>query len=149
MKILLNISLLILAFGMAAKAQTNSKIKLVELSKVSRGYEEHISISPDSLHVSIDNHRGQKPAINFLRKVTAEEWTNLSNVISNLTLKDLPSLPSPTMKRASDGAMHATITITTADGKSYAHGYDDENPHEALKPLLKQLRAISGAEEKP
>jgi hypothetical protein len=39
--------------------------------------------------------------------------------------------------------MHATITIYTKGGSAYAHGYDDENPHEALRPLRKAIREIS------
>jgi hypothetical protein len=146
MKTILCICVLLFS-GVLAGAQPADAVREIELSKVSRGYEEHIRITADSLHVFTEGRTGNKPSKNFSRKVMAEEWAAFVKTIKALSLKDLPALPSPTMKRAQDAAMHSTITIQTADGRSFAHGYDDEDPHQALKPLLKQIRALSGAQE--
>jgi hypothetical protein len=128
-------------------AQKNPEIKQVEFSKVSRGYEEHVRINPDSVHVFVHDIRGDKAAVKFARKVDDAEWVELVKTTKGLKFKDIDGLPSPTMKRASDAAMHGTLTITTGEDKSFAHGFDDENPHDSLKPLLKAVKEISGRKE--
>lgn len=133
---------MVFVFGTASKCQQDPAIREIELTKVSRGYGEHIRINPDSLHVLIENRRGNNPSESHARKITKDEWTTLIKTIQDVPLKDIPALTSPTMKRASDGAMHATITIYTTDEKSYSHGYDDEDPHKALQPLRKAIRAL-------
>jgi hypothetical protein len=133
---------MVFAFGTASKCQQDPAIREIELSKVSRGYAEHIRINPDSLHVLTENRKGNNPPESYSRKITKEEWTALIKIIQDIPLKDIPALTSPTMKRASDGAMHATITVYTTDEKSYSHGYDDEDPHKALQPLRKAIREL-------
>jgi hypothetical protein len=98
--------------------------------------------------VRIDNRKSEKPSQSFSRKITADEWTALVNMAKEIKLKDIPALVAPTMKRASDAAMHATLTVSTEDGKSYSHGYDDENPHEALQPLRKAIRELSNQKQR-
>lgn len=127
----------------------SAEVREVELSKVSRGYEEHIRITPDSLHVFTENKMGEKAVKDFSRKVSEKEWTRLVEIIRIRPVKELHDLPSPTMKRAHDAAMHSTITIHLADGTSVTHGYDDENPHGAFVPLLKEIRTLSSVPGKP
>jgi hypothetical protein len=147
MKNILTISVCLLVFGTASKCQTNQSVREIELSKISRGYEEHIRVDADSLHVLIENRKSEKPSQSFSRKITTDEWATLVSIVKEIKLKDMPALVAPTMKRASDGAMHATLTVNTEDGKSYSHGYDDEDPHEALQPLRKAIRElVSGTE---
>lgn len=129
-------------------AQSN-EVREIELSKVSRGYEEHIRITPDSLYVFTENRMGEKPVTDFSRKVSEKEWTRLVEIVRIRPVKELRDLPSPTMKRAHDAAMHSTITIHMGDGTSVTHGYDDENPHSAFVPLLKEIRTISSVPGKP
>jgi hypothetical protein len=143
MRNVLVISIFILAFVSLSKGQTGQTISEIELSKVSRGYEEHVRVNTDSIHVLIENRKGGKPSHSFSRKVSADEWTQLIKLTKTLKLTDIPALAAPTMKRASDAAMHATLTIYTQEGKSYSHGYDDENPHESLQPLRKAIRELS------
>lgn len=130
-------------------AQSAAEVREVELSKVSRGYEEHIRITPDSLYVFTENKMGEKAVTDFSRKVSEKEWTRLVEIVRIRPVKELHDLPSPTMKRAHDAAMHSTITIHLADGTSVTHGYDDENPHSAFVPLLKEIRTLSSVPGKP
>ena len=138
----------VLVFGMAARCQPGKHVNQIELSKMSRGYEEHIQFTADSLHVWIENNRGEQ-GVDRTRKLTVQEWTSLIDLTNEIKLTDLSALPSPTMKRATDAAMHSTITIHLADGRAYSHGYDDEDPHDIVKPLLKKIREISNSEGKP
>jgi hypothetical protein len=128
-------------------AQSQSDIKQIEFSKISRGYEEHVRIKADSVHVLIHDIRGDKAPVNFSRKLEQSEWVNLMEVMKSIKVKEIETLPTPSMKRATDAAMHGTLTLTVNNGQSYAHGFDDENPHESLKPLLKAVRDISGRKE--
>jgi hypothetical protein len=149
MKLMAGTIILTLLCMAALQGQPLAEVTKIKLSKISRGYEEHITITADSLHVWIENSRGEQGRTDYSRKVSAEVWTSLVNIVKQLKLKDLPALPSPTMKRAHDGAMHSAITVETRGGKEYTHGYDDENPHQAVVPLLKRVREVSGVEEKP
>jgi hypothetical protein len=119
----------------------------IELTKQSRGYQEAIRITADSVFVVAEDLKNSKPALRYAREISDEDWTSLLSTIGSIKLKDIESLSSPTMKRASDAAMHAILKITTNDGSEYAHGYDDENPHESLQELRKKVREVSGKDE--
>ena len=119
----------------------------VELTKQSRGYQEAIRVTADSVFVIVEDLKNATPAVQYSRAINDDDWTMLISSIGTLKLKDIPSLSSPTMKRASDASMHSTLTILTNDGNSYTHGYDDENPHEALQELRKNVREVSGKKE--
>jgi hypothetical protein len=128
-------------------AQNKDEIKEIEFSKISRGYEEHVRVKSDSVHVFIHDMRGEKTPVNFSRKIEEAEWVSLIESLKVIRLTDIEELPSPSMKRASDAAMHGTLTVTTKSEQSYSHGFDNEDPHESLKPLLKLVRDISGRKE--
>ena len=138
----------LLAFGNLAQCQSGKSISQIELSKTTRGHQEFIRITPDSVNVYVESHHStEKPVTKYGRKIEPAEWTELVKITQQLKLEDIPKLPSPTMKRAVDAAMHSTIIIQTSDGKSYEHGYDDEDPHKDLKPLRREIRKVSGRKE--
>jgi hypothetical protein len=141
------IIVILLVCWTALLAQKDMEIRQVEFSKVSRGFEEHVRIKADSVHVFVHDIRGDKAAVKFSRKIDETEWVKIVEALKQVKIRQIESLPSPTMNRASDAAMHGTLTFITGDSKSYAHGFDDENPHESLKPLLKAVREISGRKE--
>lgn len=126
----------------SSRCQSTQQLTRIELSKVTRGYEEYVRITADSVNVLISSSLDPTANTSYGKKITKEEWFSLVDALSAVKLSDIPSLPSPTMNRATDAAKHATITIETKDGRSFAHGYDDENPNDALKPLLKKIRAV-------
>jgi hypothetical protein len=122
-------------------------INRIELSKISRGYEEHVRITPDSVNVLVQSSLDPTLNADYGRKITQDEWANLVKTLDAIKLQNVASLPSPTMNRAMDAAKHSTITITTSNEKEYSHGYDDENPHDALKPLLRKIIETSGKKD--
>lgn len=125
------------AFGQA------DQITQIELSQVSRGYSEHIRITSDSLFFSSEDRKSEGAAGRYGVAIDLPQWEHLMHVAAKLKLQDMNALPSPTMKRASDAAMHSTISITTKSGQSYSHGYDDEHPHEAIEPLRAAIRELA------
>lgn len=146
MKTIVLTAALVFCAMLVLHAQTPVIIQ-VELTKQSRGYQEAIRITADSVFVVAEDLKNSKPAIRYSREISDEVWTALLSSIGALKLKDIESLSSPTMKRASDAAMHATLKIITNDGNEYAHGYDDENPHPSLQELRKKVREVSGKME--
>jgi hypothetical protein len=122
------------------------EVRQIEFSKISRGYEEFVRINPDSVHVLTHDLRNDKPAMSYARKLADDEWTRIVEDVHRIALQEMETLPSPTMNRASDAAMHGTISITTSE-RTFTHGFDDENPNEVLKPLMKSIRDISGRKE--
>jgi hypothetical protein len=119
------------------------QITQIELSKVSRGYSEHIRITSDSLFFSSEDRKSEGKNGSYAVAIDPKQWENLVQVAAKLKLHEIDALPSPTMKRASDAAMHSTITIVTNSGQSYSHGYDDEHPHEAIEPLRAAIRELA------
>ncbi len=119
----------------------------IEYSKESRGYQEHIRITPDSLTRFVDDreHTGTRQS----RHLEDQEWQTLLSTLEHVELEDIDQLVSPTALRASDAAMHSTLSITTSNGQTCTHGFDDENPHDVLKPLLKAVRELAGPAKKP
>lgn len=126
MKLILALSLL----AMLSFTQKKNDIIKIEFSSVTRGHQEFVVITPDSIKVTGNKQKA------MARALEKKEWTAIINAIDKLELSSVSALKSPTMKRAYDGARHSTITLTT-QSQSYAHTFDDENPHEKLKPLLK------------
>jgi hypothetical protein len=139
--------LLLIAFTNSGQCQTEKTITRIELSKITRGYEEYVRLTPDSVNVLVSSSIDPTANVYYGKTIEESEWASLVDAISASKLNDIPSLPSPTMNRATDAAKHATITIETNDGKSYEHGYDDENPNDALKPLLSKIREVSGRKD--
>jgi hypothetical protein len=78
------------------------------------------------------------------RKLEPFEWDELLKAASQLKLTEVSTLPSPTNRRAFDGARHSTLVISTNDGQSYTHSFDDENPHEHLRNLMDVVKKTAG-----
>ena len=120
--------------GYTAVAQNEHRITRIEFSSLTRGHQESIVFSVDSVKIMVNSKTGAKP----LKK---KDWGQLLNSLKSVVLPDIDGLKSPTMKRAHDGARHSAITIVT-QSKTYSHGFDDENPHDKLKPLMKVIHAL-------
>lgn len=113
-----------------------------ELSKVGRGYSEHIRVTEDSIFVSRESRKQPALTGGFIRKTTREEWSRLVSLAASVKLQDLDKLTSPGLERASDGALHATLTILVKGGKPASHGFDSGRPNEMLQPLYEELSKI-------
>ena len=64
----------------------------------------------------------------------------MTDAIKNIRLTEIETLQSPTMKRTFDAAAHGSIIITIPDGRSFTHGFDDENPHKKFRALMDEIR---------
>ncbi len=132
MKSILLISILMAGYSVVSQNQEN--IARIEFSSLTRGYQEHVVFTVDSMkHTRV---QAGHPKVSNARELKKSEWHDILKVVHKINLKEVPELKSPTMKRSFDGARHSTITITTNSNQTYIHSFDDENPHEKLKALM-------------
>lgn len=129
---------IVLAFAAAGPTcgQSLENIVSITFTKQSRGYVDEMVISRDSVHGFIEDHRRPGESKRYTTEVGADTWMKLMDALKDVPLGDIDGLQSPTMNRAYDGAMHSSIVIAFADGRTVTHSFDNENPHPDLKPLL-------------
>lgn len=137
------ISLLILAiFALAGYAQSNGDIIKIEFTTGSRGgYWEQVTVNQDSIVIVKRATRGAEET-RHKRKTKKKEWISLLKSIKNISITKIAAFKSPTNDRAFDGAMHSSITITSAEKKSADHLFDNQNPHKELQKLLSSIQKI-------
>jgi hypothetical protein len=122
--------------------QNVDKIKEIVFKSGSRSFQKTVSITKEQMIISRNNALSGKDE-KVESKISTKQWKDLLNTISNDSLEDLINLPSPTMERARDAANYSSIRIIT-DQKTYNCGsFDDHNPHQKLKPLLKAILDLS------
>jgi len=129
--------------AIGAKCQDEQIITKIEFTSLTRGYQKEVFISPDSL-TRIVNNRGENSI--FKRKLADGEWDNLVKSVGEIKMDEIPQLPSPTTRRAFDGARHSTLTIRTKGSEQWQHSFDDELPHEKLHPLMEVIKKMDGSE---
>jgi hypothetical protein len=129
---------------LAARCQDTTVTK-IEFTSLTRGYHKQVLISADSL-IAISAGRENDQKI-VKRKLAAGEWKELVKGVALVSLAQIPALQSPTWRRTFDGARHSTITISTREGKSYIHSFDDETPNEKLQPLMEIIIKIQEEKE--
>ena len=112
--------------------QSTGSIIRIEFSSLTRGYQELIVITEDSIRISTQGRTKEN------KSIENQDWANIIKALKNVKPTDIAGLKSPTTKRAYDGARHSTITVMTKSG-TYSHSFDDEDPHEKLKPLMKVI----------
>jgi hypothetical protein len=135
----LSLLLMVLIIGCASVAQQTSDVVKIEFTSLTRGYQETLVITRDSITYT-KSGRGEAAIDQAGKLKNEEEWTALMNSLQKVTLSEIPGLKSPTEKRAYDGARHSTITITTKSNQAYSHTFDDEEPHQKLMALMKLLQ---------
>lgn len=135
---------LIMITACSLSAQQKEGIKQIDFTKSTRGYEERIRVTPDSVVVRIENFRADEKVQQSGRKLAAKEWRALLKTLKNVPLQTIPGLPSPGMQRASDAALQGTLLVTTTQ-QTYAHSFDNEDPNAKLVPLLKAVKALGAS----
>lgn len=135
--------LLLLLLPLLFQAQCEESIKKVAFTSLARGGQnQEILITPDSAFVTLATPRGSGKKLAYTRKLEAGEWAMVLSSLKEVTLDSIPALPSPTMKRAYDGARHSNITITAANDSLVSHSFDDEQPHQQLQELMTVIQQL-------
>lgn len=137
------LSVILMAFS-CENVQLEDEITMIEFSSGGMsGYNERIQITSEKISITIEQRRSQEDAITYEEAITKDDWSQLINNIENINFSEIENLESPTMKRAYDGAMHSEIIVTTSKEKYLSPSFDDDNPHEKLKPLMNAIRALA------
>lgn len=126
------------------RCQAPNAVRQVEYTTLTRGYQKHIIISPDSLTITVEGREENKT---YKRALLKEEWQTLTDCLKKVKLAEVPELKSPTMKRTYDGARHSTLTFTTDDKQPLTHSFDNEDANEKLLPLMKAVQKIEAKSE--
>ncbi|HEY9047075.1 MAG TPA: hypothetical protein VIN08_14320 [Ohtaekwangia sp.] len=127
---------------MGVQCQSPKSVIRIDYTTLTRGYQKQIVLTHDSVTLHVEGREENK---DVKRALTKAEWTSLVSALKNVKLAEIPNLPSPSMKRAYDGARHSTITLTTKDQKTLAHAFDNEDAHAKLQPLMKAILKIEEA----
>jgi hypothetical protein len=133
---ILPLTIVIMSITMLVEGQSLDRVTSITFTKQNRGFLDELIISRDSVQGFVENHRAPEQSQQYATSIDNDSWAKLILALQNVSLADLDGLQSPTVNRAHDGAIHSTITIYFDDGQSISHSFDDENPHDDLKPLL-------------
>ncbi len=125
---------------------TETSIKKIAFRTGSRGYQEAVTLTKDSVIIVINSSFEQRPSKNLKSKLTADEWNKINSSLAGVDIKNLNELKSPTMGRASDAANHSSIEITTDN--EYTHSFDNTNPNEQLQKLMTVITEIENSRMK-
>lgn len=117
-------------------------ITKVEFTTLTRGQKKEVFISADSV-VEVSESLANNHAVTR-KKIEDRQWEALLATVKGAKLEEIPNLPSPTNRRAFDGARHSSIKIITSDGRDFTHAFDDENPHQMLQPMMDEIIKLIG-----
>jgi hypothetical protein len=131
--------LIVLLFCFLAGFGQSDNVERISFTSSTRGYEKQVFISKDSVVILLDGRAGNKT---IKRKLSDSEWDDLQKCVRQLNLSEIPTLQSPTSRRAFDGARHSTLTLRI-NGKEYSHTFDDEDPNAKLADLMKVITKIA------
>jgi hypothetical protein len=123
-----------------ATCQSPHTVSRIEFSTLTRGFQKQLFLKPDSLIEIVDGRQEANKVVK--RSLNQADWERLVKSLDGIRLEEIPSLQSPTTRRAFDGARHSTIKITIQDGKEFEHTFDDENPHPKLKDLMEAILKV-------
>jgi hypothetical protein len=126
-------------YGCAVRSQTTPEVVTIQFTSITRGgYSKEIVATRDSIIQNFTEGRGatSKTTRTVMK---AEDWNRLMNSLQPVNMTAVSELPSPTQKRAYDGAHHSSLTFITSSGATVSHSFDDEVPHKSLQPLMSTL----------
>jgi hypothetical protein len=122
-------------------AQQEYDISRIEFATSTRGYHKNVVVTLHAIKIN-EQAKGEDDEIIIDKKISSDQWEQLTNALHGVSLTEIPSLKSPTMKRAFDGARASTITITNSKGEIFSHSFDNEDPNEKLELLMRALSSL-------
>lgn len=133
------IFLVLLLHAFIIEGQDTSDVANVRFKTFTRGASKTITINRDSISISSSGRAGEQPV---RCKIKKEDWNLLTKQLNEVNVNDIPSLSSPTNKRAVDGAWHSEIVVGTTGKKAFSHSFDNEEPNEKLKSLMQVIAVL-------
>ncbi|WP_299833351.1 hypothetical protein [uncultured Tenacibaculum sp.] len=118
------------------KDNQTSTIYEVIFNAQSRGALENISLTNNT--ITYKNYNTTKTY-----KISKNNLEQLFNLIQKLDLKTISEIQAPSNKRATDAALHASLTIKTSNESFTSNVFDDDNPPSELKDIIDLLKTFS------
>ncbi|AZA78145.1 hypothetical protein EG347_11775 [Chryseobacterium sp. G0186] len=106
------------------------KIEKIELKEQTRGTRRFTTFTPTSKTVSLNDN-----VTTF--SLSADEWKKITEQVDQIKLSTISNLQAPTSARFSDGALSASISITSGDKIYTSSGFDSGVPPKELEKLYK------------
>lgn len=112
----------------AKKSVSKTKLEKIELNELTRGSTRTVVITPTAKKI---DRNGNVTTV----KTTAAEWEKMVKLASAVDLKSIGSHKSPTTQRFYDGAMAATLKVTSGGITYESQGFDSGIPPKAFSEL--------------
>src|SRR3569832_1338725 len=88
--------------------KSDSDIKKLAFNTGSRGYQKEIKLTQDSVILNINSAFEERPSRTIHTSISSDEWKSIVNSLDHVNIRQLPELPSFSMKRAVDAADHSS-----------------------------------------
>ncbi len=130
----------IFALFIIASCKTSNVIQYEYKSTTQLGAQTTI-VTADSLITQFNGRIGSKREA---RAITAQEWKAIGSSISEVDLKTLAEMKSPSDKRATDAAPYGSVKLITKDSTYASQSFDGYHSPEALLPLMGMIQKLRG-----
>ena len=117
-------------------------IKLVELSYRTRGMQQFLHISRDSIEVKINDKISHY-------KTTKTQWQNILKTFQKVKLNNITKLKRPSSKSSYDGALMAQLMVVTNRKEYNSVSFDHDTPPAELVKIIDAMKStLVGTESK-
>ena len=117
-------------------------IKSVELSYRTRGMQQFLYITRDSVEVKINDKISHY-------KTTKIQWKNILKIIQKVRLSSISTLKRPSSKSSHDGALMAQLMVGTNRKEYNSVSFDHDTPPAELVKIIDAMKStLVGTESK-
>ena len=117
-------------------------IKLVELSYRTRGMQQFLHITRDSVEVKINDKISHY-------KTTKTQWHNILKTFQKVRLSSVSTLKRPSSKSSYDGAFMAQLMVVTNRKEYNSVSFDHDTPPAELVKIIDAMKStLVGTESK-
>ena len=117
-------------------------IKSVELSYRTRGMQQFLYITRDSVEVKINDKISHY-------KTTKIQWKNILKIIQKVRLSSISTLKRPSSKSSYDGALMAQLMVVTNRKEYNSVSFDHDTPPAELVKIIDAMKStLVGTESK-
>ena len=109
-------------------------IKSVELSYRTRGMQQFLYITRDSVEVKINDKISHY-------KTTKIQWKNILKIIQKVRLSSISTLKRPSSKSSYDGALMAQLMVVTNRKEYNSVSFDHDTPPAELVKIIDTMKS--------
>ena len=135
-----NLFIFMLMFG--TNSLHTETIKSVELSYRTRGMQQFLYITRDSIEVKINDKISHY-------KTTKTQWQNILKTFQKVKLNNITKLKRPSSKSSYDGALMAQLMVVTNRKEYNSVSFDHDTPPAELVKIIDAMKStLVGTESK-